>query len=77
MPREAVKKRALVIDDHLPSRSFLAQTLGERGFEVVGEGASGKAAAALAKATAPDAILMAEIARAIVVTEVVTKEKVV
>ena len=52
------KRRVLVIDDHLPSRAFLVKALNEKGFGVVGEGASGKGALKLAQATAPDAILM-------------------
>lgn len=47
-----------MIDDHLPSRAFLVKALNEKGFGVVGEGASGKGALKLAQATAPDAILM-------------------
>ena len=48
-----------MIDDHLPSRTFLVRALKEKGFEVAGEGASGKGALRLAKETAPDVILMA------------------
>ena len=48
-----------MIDDHLPSKAFLVRALNERGFEVVGEGVSGRGAAGLAKATVPDVILMA------------------
>jgi len=54
-----VKRRVLVIDDHSPSRTFLAQALNRKGFEMVGEGVSGESALLLAKATTPDAILMA------------------
>jgi len=54
-----MKRRALVIDDHLPSRTFLVRVLKEKGFEVAGEGTSGKGALRLAKETAPDIILMA------------------
>jgi len=54
-----MKRRALVIDDHLPSRTFLVRALKEKGFEVAGEGTSGKGALRLAKETAPDIILMA------------------
>lgn len=54
-----MKRKVLLIDDHLPSRSQLAQALNKEGFEVVGEGASGKASLSLAKVTQPDAILMA------------------
>jgi response regulator NasT len=52
------KRRVLVIDDHLPSRAFLVKALNEKGFGVVGEGASGKSALKLAKTTDPDAVLM-------------------
>lgn len=48
-----------MIDDHLPSRTFLVRALKEKGFEVAGEGTSGKGALRLAKETAPDIILMA------------------
>jgi len=54
-----MKRKVLLIDDHLPSRSQLAQALNKEGFEVVGEGESGKASLSLAKTTQPDAILMA------------------
>jgi AmiR/NasT family two-component response regulator len=52
------KRRVLVIDDHLPSRAFLVKALNEKGFGVVGEGASGKGALRLTQSTAPDAVLM-------------------
>ena len=48
-----------MIDDHLPSKTFLVKALNEGGFEVVGEGASGRGAPGLAKASDPDVILMA------------------
>ena len=48
-----------MIDDHLPSRTFLTKALSGGGFEVVGEGVSGKGALRLAQAIAPDVILMA------------------
>ncbi|MGH7831324.1 MAG: ANTAR domain-containing response regulator [Candidatus Binatia bacterium] len=54
-----MKRRVLVIDDHRSSRTFLAQALKRKGFEVVGEGVSGESALLLAKATTPDVILMA------------------
>lgn len=54
-----MKRRALVIDDHLPSRTFLVRALKEKGFEVAGEGTSGRGALRLARETAPDIILMA------------------
>jgi response regulator NasT len=53
------KRRVLVIDDHLPSRTLLIKALGERGFDVVGEGMKGTGAPRLAKDSAPDVVLMA------------------
>ena len=53
-----MKRRVLVIDDHLPSRTFLVKALNEKGLGVVGEGESGKGALKLAQATAPDVVLM-------------------
>lgn len=58
-PSQEMKRRVLVIDDHLSSKTFLLKALTERGFEVVGEGTTGKGALGLAKATAPDVVLMA------------------
>jgi len=52
-------RRVLVIDDHDPSRRNLAGALALSGYEVVGEGASGKAALALVAATTPEIVLMA------------------
>ena len=54
-----MKRKVLVIDDHLPSKTALRKALIERGFEVVGEGSDGKAARALAKTTSPDLVFMA------------------
>ena len=54
-----MKRRILLIDDHLPSRSVVLQTLNREGFAVVGEGSSGREALALARSTRPDVILMA------------------
>lgn len=54
-----MKRRVLVLDDHLPSKAFLIRALTERGFEVVGEGKSGRDALRLAQAVTPDVILMA------------------
>lgn len=54
-----MKRRVLVIDDHLPSKNFLVKALNERGFEVIGEGTTGKGAVRLAQTVAPDVILMA------------------
>ena len=51
--------RVLVIDDHEPSRAHLITILRECGYELAGEGASGKLAAVLARRTAPEVILMA------------------
>lgn len=48
-----------MIDDHIPSKTFLVRALAQRGFEVVGEGESGKAALGLATSAAPDVVLMA------------------
>ena len=52
-------RRVLVIDDHDPSRMQLIQTLKGSGYEIAGEGASGRAALVLAQTSAPDALLMA------------------
>jgi AmiR/NasT family two-component response regulator len=54
-----MKRRVLVIDDHLPSRTFLVKALSGRGFTLVGEGSTGTEAAGLARTTAPDVVLMA------------------
>ncbi|MGH7773445.1 MAG: ANTAR domain-containing response regulator [Candidatus Binatia bacterium] len=54
-----MKRKVLVIDDHLPSKTFLLRGLTERGFAVVGEGASGKDAVRLANTIVPDVVLMA------------------
>lgn len=54
-----MKRRVLVIDDHAPSRSLLAQALNKEGFEIVGEGSSGLESLSLARETKPEAILMA------------------
>lgn len=48
-----------MIDDHLPSKTFLVKALSERGFEVAGEGSDSRAALALVKTASPDAVLMA------------------
>lgn len=52
-------RRVMVIDDHDRSRTQLVQTLRGSGYEIAGEGASGRAALALTQASAPDALLMA------------------
>jgi AmiR/NasT family two-component response regulator len=52
-------RRVLIIDDHEPSRTRLTSILREHGYEVVGEGASGKSAVVFAHAKNPDVILMA------------------
>jgi len=52
-------KRALVIDDHEPSRNNLVGVLAENGFQIVGAATSGAAGLQLASASAPDVILMA------------------
>ncbi|MBI2985922.1 MAG: ANTAR domain-containing protein [Deltaproteobacteria bacterium] len=56
---QEMKRRVLVIDDHLPSKTFLIKALANKGFNVVGESASGRNAAVLAKTTIPEVILMA------------------
>ena len=48
-----------MIDDHLPSKTFLADALARKGFSIVAESASGKGVPVLTKATLPDVILMA------------------
>ena len=52
-------RKVLVIDDHDPSRRSLAGALAGSGYEVVGEGSSGKSAPALVAATTPEVVLMA------------------
>ncbi len=52
-------RRVLVIDDHDPSRRHLIDILLEHGYEIVGEGSSGKLALALARTATPDVMLMA------------------
>ena len=52
-------RRALVIDDHEPSRRQLINILLASGYELAGEGSSGKLAVALARAATPDVMLMA------------------
>ena len=52
-------RRVLVVDDHEPSRRHLIQILRDRGYEIAGEGSSGKLALALAQAATPDVMLMA------------------
>jgi response regulator NasT len=52
-------RRVLVIDDHDPSRMHLVRSLQRCGYEIAGEGSSGKLAPALARTSAPDVILMA------------------
>lgn len=54
-----MRKRVLVIDDHPPSKNFLLKALSQKGFEVVGEGTSGKDALRLSRTASPDVILMA------------------
>jgi len=49
----------LVIDDHLASKTFLIKALADKGFDVVGESASGRNATALTKTTSPDVVLIA------------------
>ena len=52
-------RRVLVIDDHPPSRTHLVTILKDSGYEIAGEGASGKLALVLTRAAVPDVILMA------------------
>jgi hypothetical protein len=52
-------KRVLVIDDHEPSRKILLDTLSQGGYQIAGEGATGKTAVALTTTTRPDVVLMA------------------
>jgi len=52
-------RKVSVIDDHEPSRQRLIKILRERGYEIVGEGSSGKFALALARTTVPDVMVMA------------------
>ena len=52
-------RRVLVIDDHESSRRDLVNILLQRGYQIVGEGSSGKAALVLAQTSAPDVMLMA------------------
>jgi two-component system, response regulator PdtaR len=52
-------RRVLVIDDHQPSRRHLVTSLNSGGYEIAGEGTSGKMVLAMARTAAPDAILMA------------------
>jgi AmiR/NasT family two-component response regulator len=52
-------KRVVVIDDDQPSRRHLITILNSSGYDIAGAGASGKAAVTLARAAAPDVILMA------------------
>ena len=52
-------RRVLVMDDHEPSRAYLVTILKDSGYEIAGEGASGKLALVLARAAMPDVILMA------------------
>jgi response regulator NasT len=51
--------RVLVIDDHESSRKQIVATLKGGGYEVAGEGTSGKLAVPLARTAAPDVLLMA------------------
>jgi len=52
-------RRVVVIDDHERSRRDLINILLECGYEIVGEGSSGKLALALARTATPDVLLMA------------------
>ena len=48
-----------MIDDHIPSKTFLVKALTGRGFKVAGEGTNGEKALELSIKTAPDVVLMA------------------
>ena len=52
-------RRVLVIDDHHPSRKNLVTALVKSGYDVVGEGASGKTAFTLVATITPEIVLMA------------------
>ncbi len=52
-------RRVLVIDDHESSRKQIVASLKQGGYEVAGEGTSGKLAVPLARAASPDVLLMA------------------
>lgn len=52
-------RRVVIIDDHQPSRRRLVTLLNNGGYEIAGEGASGKVALALARTVVADVILMA------------------
>lgn len=52
-------RRVLVIDDHESSRKQILATLKDGGYEIAGEGTSGKLAVALAREALPDVLLMA------------------
>ena len=52
-------RRVLVIDDHESSRKQILATLKDGGYEIAGEGTSGKLAVALARTALPDVLLMA------------------
>lgn len=52
-------RRVLVIDDHQPSRRHLVSILNSGGYEIAGEGTTGKVVSALARGGVADVILMA------------------
>ncbi len=52
------RARLLVVDDHDMLREALVELLDQAGFEVVGQGADGADAVALAKQLQPDVVLM-------------------
>jgi response regulator NasT len=54
-----MKRRVLVVDDHLPSKKFLCEALKRLGLEIVGEESSGKRVVEVVKRTTPDVVLMA------------------
>jgi response regulator NasT len=52
------RPRLLVVDDHHLVRQAVVELLSQAGFEIVGEGADGADAVALAKQLEPDLVLM-------------------
>ncbi len=52
-------RKVMVIDDHEPSRRELIENLYLCGYEIAAQGSSGRAAAALARASAAEVIVMA------------------
>jgi len=57
-PGAAKRRRAVVVEDEALIRMDIVETLREGGYEVVGEGANGEEAVALAKELKPDVVVM-------------------